>query len=345
MGAQRLPKTALNLTSWEAAKKWVRERESAGTLNLKHDISIKDALDKFITDCEARNLNPNTLAKYRRLRNQLERFVSDSGISVISSFNPDAARDFRSSSKLAPRTAAKHLERLRSFFRFCQENDWITKNPAQSLKAPITADKPTLPFNVTEQTNIRLAAQQVARGEIKGRRKGTRNVWPDPRLPVFVDLLLETGLRIGDASMLQTSRAADGKLFLYTAKTGTPVKLPLKPDLLAGLERIGHKGGYYFIITDSLKPATVAEYWRVKLGWVFKTAGITGGHPHRFRDTAAVNWLTHGVSIETVSVLLGHSDIKVTQHHYSPWVKERQDRLEQELIQKTWEPAKLLRVK
>jgi hypothetical protein len=63
---------------------------------------------------------------------------------------------------------------------------------------------------------------------------------------------------------------------------------------------------------------------------VFATAKpvIKGGHPHRFRDTFAVSLLLKGVSIEIVSKLLGHSSIKDTERHYSPWVKARQDQLE-----------------
>jgi site-specific recombinase XerD len=30
--------------------------------------------------------------------------------------------------------AAKTLERLRSFFNFCLDSDWIEKNPAKALK-------------------------------------------------------------------------------------------------------------------------------------------------------------------------------------------------------------------
>jgi integrase/recombinase XerD len=41
----------------------------------------------------------------------------------------------------------------------------------------------------------------------------------------------------------------------------------------------------------------------------------------------AVDLLENGVALETVSMLLGHKSIKVTQQHYAPWVKTRQDSL------------------
>jgi len=34
------------------------------------------------------------------------------------------------------------------------------------------------------------------------------------------------------------------------------------------------------------------------------------------------------VPIEQVSVLVGHSSLRVTEKHYAPWVKARQEQLE-----------------
>src|ERR1700752_2313132 len=39
-----------------------------------------------------------------------------------------------------------------------------------------------------------------------------------------------------------------------------------------------------------------------------------------------------GVALETVSVLLGDQSTKITQKHYSPWVKTRQEALEREVF-------------
>jgi len=58
--------------------------------------------------------------------------------------------------------------------------------------------------------------------------------------------------------------------------------------------------------------------WQRAFKGVFKEAGIPDGHAHRLRDTSAVALLQAGVPMDRVSVLLGHSRIKVTEKHYSP---------------------------
>jgi hypothetical protein len=52
---------------------------------------------------------------------------------------------------------------------------------------------------------------------------------------------------------------------------------------------------------------------------------------HRLRDTFAVECLLAGVPLERVSILLGHSTVKVTERHYAPWIQKRQQQLEADL--------------
>ena len=49
----------------------------------------------------------------------------------------------------------------------------------------------------------------------------------------------------------------------------------------------------------------------------------------------AAGLLHAGVPMDRVSVLLGHSSIKITEKHYSPWVRARQEQLEAD-IRRSW---------
>lgn len=64
---------------------------------------------------------------------------------------------------------------------------------------------------------------------------------------------------------------------------------------------------------------------------MFELAKVGDAHSHRFRDTFTVSLLEKGVSIENVSVLLGHSSVRITERHYKPWVKTLKKKLEDEV--------------
>jgi len=149
-------------------------------------------------------------------------------------------------------------------------------------------------------------------------------------------LIRYSGLRIGDAVMLERRRVTADKLFLYTAKTGTPVYLPLPDFVLTALEAVPKISEQYFFWSGESKRDSATGDWRRALKGVFKEAKIPDGHAHRFRDTYAVGLLQSGVPMDRLSVLLGHSSIKVTEKHYSPWVRARLEQLEAD-VQRTSE--------
>jgi integrase len=44
-----------------------------------------------------------------------------------------------------------------------------------------------------------------------------------------------------------------------------------------------------------------------------------------YRRTFSVELLLAGVPIERVSILLGHQSVRITEKHYAPWVRARQE--------------------
>ncbi len=96
------------------------------------------------------------------------------------------------------------------------------------------------------------------------------------------------------------------------------------------------------VLDGSGSKDTLAGNWRRAFRRLCEIAGVHGGHPHRFRDTLAVELLLEVVPMERVLVLLGHSSVKITERHYAPWVQARQAQLEADLV-RVWQKDPLAR--
>jgi integrase/recombinase XerD len=104
------------------------------------------------------------------------------------------------------------------------------------------------------------------------------------------------------------------------------------PDfVLKALDATPRVTDKHFFWDGEMKLETIVGSWRKRLARLFELAEVENGHPHRFRDTFAVELLLTGVPIERVSVLLGHQGVRITERHYAPWVRSRQEQLEAEL--------------
>lgn len=305
----------------EKAEEMIREMDPADFVD---KVTVEEACDRWLRDCEARNLKENSLKKYRNLSRILKARFGDIPIDRI---KVDDIRKMRESWKLSSTTMGKRLETVRGFFNFCMVSGWINANPARGVRPPKTDQSPTLPFTKGEFEKILWALEVYPEKHPQSPPNTQR------KLKAMILLLRYSGIRISDAVMLTNDQIEDGRLFLYQAKTNVPVRIPLPQEVLDALSNCEEPSGRYFWPGGKLKTWTTE--WQSRLKKVFVIAGIPDGHPHRFRDTFSVELLQRGVSIETVSLLLGHKSIKTTERHYAPWVKSRQTALESE-IEKAW---------
>ncbi len=248
-------------------------------------------------------------------------------------------RQFRTSWKDGARSSLKKLERVRAFFRFAVDNEWISEDPARKLKNPKVRPNPTLPFDVEEMIRILEACGRYTDSRGKTGKPNAR------KLRAFVLLLRYSGLRIGDASSCAVDRLQGDRLLLYMQKTGHPVHVKLPPFVVAALNSIPRSSERYWFWSGAGTVEGNADIWRRKLNRLFSLAGVEKAHPHRFRDTFSVELLLADRSIEDVSVLLGHESVRITERSYSPWVKARQERLDAAL-ERAWaqDPIALLEI-
>ncbi len=325
LGGKEL-RESLKLRDWQRAQETVREWEANDRRDVKPERKrLEDAWADCHADMLARKLHIETIRKYKTLESQMLDFAASHGLRFLDEFTLANVSKFRSAWTDGQRSSGKKLERLRTFFSFGQKRKWIPENPASDLKAPKITLCPTLPFTHEEMLRI-LSAINKYKNEFSTR--GSENA---RRMQALVLLLRYGGMRIGDTVSLSANRIEENRLLLYTQKTGVPVNNVLPDFVLKALDATPNVAGDFYFWDGESKLETIIGSWRKRLNRLFELAEVSSGHPHRFRDTFAVELLLTGVPIERVSILLGHESVRTTERNYAPWVRSRQEQLEADL--------------
>lgn len=326
---------SLNTRIWTKANEIVQEWTAAGSREVPEPepvavespgVTIAAACAAFTAEMDAQKLKGSSQKKYRIMFKQLKAYCASAGVTLITEINLEHTEKFRQTwNDCTPGSAGKRLERLRTFQSFLVKHSWILQNYAKTLRRPKDTAKPTMPYTLDQMKKLLDACGKLIAERPKfGRAKVER-------LRALILLARYSGLRIGDAASLACDRLEGQKLILYTAKTGTPVYTKLPQFVIDELDRCPRLSPGYWFWTGNGSKESLSENYRRVFREVAKIAKVNDAHPHRFRDTFAVELLLNGVPIEQVSMLLGHSSIKVTEKHYSPWVQARQKQLEESL--------------
>jgi len=284
---------------------------------------VLTACERFYKDCETRGLGPAQLGKYRLLIAELKEEFKNRTLDGIF---VDDLRAYRENWNLSPISAHKKLERLRTFFKFCEDSGWCGSNPAKILKPPKYEQTEKAPFTKEELEKI-MWAIDLYPDKPKGRRR---------QLQAFVNVLRYTGMRIGDVVQLDGWHTFASKIRVRMQKTKWMAIIPIPTWLHKELDEIRGEKRYCFWSGEGLVKSCVAD-WQRSIAALMKLAGVKGS-PHKFRHTFATTLLEKGVPTEMVARLLGHRDIRITQRHYSHWIPERQAELER-AVEKVWAQA------
>ena len=334
---------SLKTKSWERAQaeciRLEQARDPSPEKPRPVGVTISDAVRAYLQDAKDRGLRESTLSKLDTIfRKQFLTWAAKRRFTRLADLDVVALRDFRSSWTDKPLSKSKKQSRVIGFFHFCQRSKWIVEHPMLGIGAIKVDQTPTDYFPADEFERI-LGSTNAYRDH----RGETGN---GARIRALTLLMRWSGLRIRDAVTLEKSRLSeDDKLLLYQAKTRQPVYVPLPPRVAAALRSVptGPKPNrMYFFWSGNGLPKTAVADWQRSYRRLFRIADLRKAdgtpkrcHPQMFRDTFAVEMLLAGVPLDQVSILLGHKSIKVTEKHYAPWVRARQEQLENS-VRRAW---------
>ncbi|VXC29589.1 Tyrosine recombinase XerD [Sphingobacterium multivorum] len=201
-------------------------------------------------------------------------------------------------------SAAKYIKHLRKIIKICIAHRWITDDPFAFYKIKAKAKEKEF-----------LTDAELRRIEEK--------LFKIPRLAHVRDIFVfccYTGLSYADVKKLKWTDIAegvDGKLWIFTnrEKTETSSNIPLLPKALEIIER--YRDYPPCVSKDMVLPVLSNQKMNSYLKEIADLCEITKELTfHKSRHTFATSvTLANSVPIETVSKMLGHTDIKTTQHY------------------------------
>ena len=271
---------------------------------------MSPAVERYLDYLAAeKGLSPNTIRAYGSDLARLERSLGRRKIERATEKDLHLALKQMRVEGRSPRSVARWLVAVKSFFAFAQGEGWVESSPCAHLDAP----RPwrTLPKTLSSaEVEALLAAPDV------GKPLGMRDV-------AMLEVLYATGLRVSelvglklgdlhlDAGYLRCwgkgnkervvplGGEADSRLQRYLAEA--------RPQLLRGRRTdvlfVNHRGG----------ALTRQGFWKILKGHG-RDAGIRGAlSPHVLRHAFATHLLEHGADLRSLQMLLGHADISTTQ--------------------------------
>jgi len=270
------------------------------------------ACDRFLLHATAdRGLAANTLAAYGRDLQRLVRWAMQTGHAGPAAVGPAELREFLATTAvdLAPRSRARLLSTLRSFFRFLAREGLVGADPTLTLLSPRTPRR--LPGVLTPEQVLRLLAV------------------PDRSLPrglrdaAALELLYGCGLRVGELCGLDLPDVDRTEASLLVRGKGSkqrlvPVGGPALDAVEAYLERgrpalrgrrdcpallLNHRGGRL----------TRASVWSLVKRAAAEAALPPDTSPHTLRHSYATHLLEGGADLRVVQELLGHAALSTTE--------------------------------
>jgi site-specific recombinase XerD len=198
----------------------------------------------------------------------------------------------------------KYLSNFKKIVLIAVKNKWLSSDPFANFKF---TKKPVQRHALTENELNAIATKNFNNERLQSVRD------------IFI-FSCYTGLSYADVQKLRTDElhiGIDKNLWIFTnrQKTGASTRMPLMPEALAIVDK--YKAHPRCVVSGLLLPILSNQKMNSYLKEIADTCDIDKPLTfHIARHTFATTvTLSHGVPIETVSKILGHSSIKQTQHY------------------------------
>jgi integrase/recombinase XerD len=345
---------ALHTRDLFIAQEVLRKIESGEVVKppAESSLLIPDVCESYVRIMTSqRGWKDGTVRYFKAVQNNLERFSKDQGVKYFPEITTEFMDRWIEKWDVGDSTKQARGGYLRGLFTMAVKRKWVTENPIEDIQFPKSdGEGKTAPFELTvELPKIENAIPRWMDGYRNQMSRKTAFTRIPETTSALVLLLRLTGLRVSDAFMFNpralTKRVIEGEeMYCYYGrqkKTERPVFLPFYPNEVRPIiECEWMSEGHAFWDGKTRLADWNSEFHRVVMRMLERVSGVPNIHPHRFRDTFAVELLSKGADIRSVSRLLGHKSVNTTLQYYEHWVQEDQDKLVRAFMRKRTVPIR-----
>jgi len=270
---------------------------------------LREAHEKFLQHLQEKGRAGATMVAYGTDIDQLIDFVNGRGKMTTAEVKKDDLLAFiqkLEAENYTPKSVSRKINAVRTFCKFLQREGVISEDPSTTLVHPKIQLQPPRILSKLEYRALRDACRD------------------DPRISAIVELLLQTGIRIGELRRLKLEdiefgeNGAPGKIRL-TARGKNPERaVPLNrpaqealKDYLAVRPKVKEETVF---VTKTGRPFLIRNI-RTTINRYYKKAGIENARVNDLRHTFVAMHLGRGVPLTTVSRLAGHLRLTTTEKY------------------------------
>ncbi|MGX7595595.1 tyrosine-type recombinase/integrase [Planococcus plakortidis] len=278
-------------------------------------MELEDVLKEYYYYCEAKGFTKKTLINKRQELKQLLEYVVEKRAIVelesITSFDLKAYVRMKQIKGLQPQSIVSMFKTIHAFFSWCVREEYLEVNIASKVDTPKVQKKVIDGFTGKEVQDM--VAAFTFKNYLEARNKA------------IIAMLADTGLRAMEIRGLQYTNVKETTI-LVNGKGNKERIVFISPALkriLIKYERLRKENFQNKNVTSNFFLSYQgAGLSHVALDSVVKEAGKRAGvakkkvSPHVFRHFYAVACLSEGgMDVYSLSRLLGHADVSVTQRY------------------------------
>lgn len=271
--------------------------------------ALHEAHKEFIEHLKTKKRTTSTVLAYGKDIEQLVEFLTEQNKSSVHEVTPEDIRSFLmklEKSGYTKKSLSRKLNSTKTFFRFLKIQEYLTDDPASMVEHPKFDTKPPRILTPLEYRALRDAARD------------------DARLAAIIEVLLQTGIRIGELANLKTDdvyfsqEGKEGHLYIAVQENRSERTVPLNKSAENALKRylaIRPKTPNNALFITKNGKALLVRNIRTAIDRYYKKAGITGAKVNDLRHTWVAHHLSRGTSILLISKVAGHKRLSTTERY------------------------------